>query len=238
MSDNETDKPVNLDFIGRRLDAVNNNVNDMRRSVIALQSRFDGMEARFGAMEARFGSMEARFGLLETRLGSLETRFDSMQTRIISVESGIERLEFRPRSSDGPGRPPDRRKRTRAVTPAECGKRLTARQSASRPDRLRAAGAYEPPEDVPGMARAACRVSRRKPRTGAGVRDGGPVRGAAGSGRHGRVRPHHGSYGRRTAPSRRRALNRPQSPPSAMPVPAMIVSANPCHCVDRYAVSM
>lgn len=34
------------------------------------------------------------------------------------------------------------------MTPAECGKRLTARQSASRPDRLRAAGAYEPPEDV------------------------------------------------------------------------------------------
>jgi chromosome segregation ATPase len=93
MSDNETDKPVSLEFMGRRLDAVNNNVNDMRRSVIALQSRFDGMEARFGAMEARFGSMEARFGLLETRLGSLETRFDSMQTRIISVEAGVERIE-------------------------------------------------------------------------------------------------------------------------------------------------
>jgi hypothetical protein len=68
MSENETDKPVSLEFVVRRLDSVNNNVNDMCRSVIALQSRFDGMEARFGALEARFASMETRFAGVEAGL--------------------------------------------------------------------------------------------------------------------------------------------------------------------------
>ena len=71
MSDNETDKPVSLEFIGRRIDAVNNNVNDMRRSMIAMGSRFDGMEARFSAMEARFSSMETRFSALESGMDRL-----------------------------------------------------------------------------------------------------------------------------------------------------------------------
>ena len=66
MSESGTDKPVSLEFVLRRIDSVNNNVNDMRRSMIATQSRFDGMEARFGAMEARFAALEVRFSGLET----------------------------------------------------------------------------------------------------------------------------------------------------------------------------
>jgi hypothetical protein len=75
VSDHD-EKPVSLEFILGRIDSVNNNINDMCRSHIALQSRFDGMEARFGAMEARFGSMETRFASMETRMGAIETRLD------------------------------------------------------------------------------------------------------------------------------------------------------------------
>jgi hypothetical protein len=44
---------------------------DMRRSLIAMGSRFDGMEARFSAMEARFSSMETRFSALESGMDRL-----------------------------------------------------------------------------------------------------------------------------------------------------------------------
>jgi hypothetical protein len=60
------------EFVLHQLDCANNNVNDMYRSILTMQSRFDGMEARFAALEARFGSMEARFG-------SMESRFEACQ---------------------------------------------------------------------------------------------------------------------------------------------------------------
>lgn len=60
-----------LEFVLRRVDAANNNVNDMRRSMAALSTRFDAIEARFTALESRFSAMETRMGAVESRLDAM-----------------------------------------------------------------------------------------------------------------------------------------------------------------------
>ena len=62
---------VSLEFVLRRVDAANNNVNDMRRSMAALATRFDAIEARFTALEMRFSGMEMRMGAIEGRLDAV-----------------------------------------------------------------------------------------------------------------------------------------------------------------------
>jgi chromosome segregation ATPase len=80
-----TAPPPSLEFVMRRLDAVNNNINDARRSLLAVLARFDGLETRFGVMEGRFSGLEARFASMEKRTGAMEERQETMQAAVTRV---------------------------------------------------------------------------------------------------------------------------------------------------------
>jgi chromosome segregation ATPase len=64
---------VSLEFIGRRLDAVQNDVADVRRRMGTLTDRFDGLEGRMSTIEKRQGTLEMRIDALVERISSLET---------------------------------------------------------------------------------------------------------------------------------------------------------------------
>jgi hypothetical protein len=83
------EQPVSLEYIQRRVDAANTNVNDIRRSMLSFATRFDAMEARFTAMEARFTAMEVRIGGLETRMGAVETRLDAMMMVLQDIQARL-----------------------------------------------------------------------------------------------------------------------------------------------------
>jgi hypothetical protein len=65
---------VSLEFIGRRLDAVQANQADLRRRMVALGERFGAVELRIGAMEGRIGGLEARTAGIEERMDLLIER--------------------------------------------------------------------------------------------------------------------------------------------------------------------
>jgi hypothetical protein len=69
---------VSLDFLGRRLDSVQNDVRDLRLRVVGLADRFGTMERRFATLENRFATIEARFSGVEERIATMETRLDRM----------------------------------------------------------------------------------------------------------------------------------------------------------------
>jgi chromosome segregation ATPase len=80
-----TTAPPSLEFVLGRLDAINNNINDARRSLLGVLARFDGLETRFGVMEGRFSGLESRFASLEKRLGFMEERQEAMQATLTRV---------------------------------------------------------------------------------------------------------------------------------------------------------
>jgi len=59
---------VSLDFLGLRLDSVQNDVRDLRLRVVGLAERFGTLEQRFSAMEARFTGLEGRMAAQESRM--------------------------------------------------------------------------------------------------------------------------------------------------------------------------
>jgi predicted nucleic acid-binding Zn-ribbon protein len=71
---------VSLEFIGHRLDSVQNDVADVRRRMVALADRF-------GTVETRISGIEDRLSLVEKRQGILETRIDALVERISGLEA-------------------------------------------------------------------------------------------------------------------------------------------------------
>ena len=59
---------VSLEFIGRRLDTVQNDLADVRRRMGGLSERFNSLEIRIGGIESRFNSLESRMAGIEQRL--------------------------------------------------------------------------------------------------------------------------------------------------------------------------
>jgi predicted nucleic acid-binding Zn-ribbon protein len=77
VSESET---ISWQFIGRRLDAVQNDVADVRRRMGMLTDRFGGIEDRIGGLENRMSTIEKRQGTLETRIDALVERISSLET--------------------------------------------------------------------------------------------------------------------------------------------------------------
>jgi hypothetical protein len=73
---------VSLEFIGRRLDAVQADQADLRRRVVALADRFGVVEARIGGLESRMSGIEERMDLLIERMGRQETLIERILARI------------------------------------------------------------------------------------------------------------------------------------------------------------
>ena len=84
-----TAAPPSLEFVLGRLDAINNNINDARRSLLGVLARFDGLETRFSVMEGRFSGLESRFASVEKRLGFMEERQESMQATLTRINDGM-----------------------------------------------------------------------------------------------------------------------------------------------------
>jgi predicted nuclease with TOPRIM domain len=76
---------VTVEFIGRRLDTIQNDQRDLRRRLIALTERFGAIEARFGHLEARAAIIEERLDELVDRTGRLEETQNRMLTILTDV---------------------------------------------------------------------------------------------------------------------------------------------------------
>lgn len=70
MSDTET--TISWQFIGRRLDAVQADTADIRRSMVTLIDRFGGLETRMTSLERRQAVFEQRMDALVERQSKLE----------------------------------------------------------------------------------------------------------------------------------------------------------------------
>jgi hypothetical protein len=80
------------EFIVRRLDALQNDLADLRRLVAAMTDRFGMLEMRMGGLDQRVGGIEQRIGGLETRFGHLEVRMDCMTERYSGQELALARV--------------------------------------------------------------------------------------------------------------------------------------------------
>lgn len=83
---------VSLEFIGRRLDAVQNDQADLRRSMIALADRFGAIETRIGALESRFGGLEGRMTGIEQRMDLLIERMGKQEANTSRALLLLERI--------------------------------------------------------------------------------------------------------------------------------------------------
>jgi predicted nucleic acid-binding Zn-ribbon protein len=76
---------VSLEFIGRRLDAIQADVADVRRRMIGLTDRFEGVEGKITLL-----SDDVR--RLERRMHTLEVRMDAMVERQSKQEELLHRV--------------------------------------------------------------------------------------------------------------------------------------------------
>ena len=74
---------VTLEFIGRRLDAVQADTADIRRRMISQTERFDTLEA---TITERFAMLDNRVSSIERRMTTLEARMDAMVERQSKLE--------------------------------------------------------------------------------------------------------------------------------------------------------
>ena len=91
---------VSLEFVTRRLDAVQNDQADLRRRMIALAERFGVVEARIGAIEGRMSGIENRMTAFEERMDLLIERMGRQESNISRALLLLERLvpAWRPRA--------------------------------------------------------------------------------------------------------------------------------------------
>ena len=75
---------VSLEFIGRRLDAVQADVADVRRRIVSLLERHDGLLDRLE-------NIDGGVGRLERRMNGLEVRMDAMVERQSKQEELLHR---------------------------------------------------------------------------------------------------------------------------------------------------
>jgi hypothetical protein len=83
---------VSLEFVTRRLDAVQNDQADLRRRMIALAERFGVVEARIGAIEGRMSGIENRMTAFEERMDLLIERMGRQESNISRALLLLERL--------------------------------------------------------------------------------------------------------------------------------------------------
>jgi predicted nucleic acid-binding Zn-ribbon protein len=83
---------ISLEFVTRRLDAVQNDQADLRRRMIALAERFGGIEIRIGAIEGRIGGIENRMSAFEERMDLLIERMSKQEANISRALLLLERL--------------------------------------------------------------------------------------------------------------------------------------------------
>ena len=76
----DTNETVSAEFIGRRLDGLQNNVSGLNRRMITLESN---LIDRVGALEARMAGFEDRTDQLVERFGALAT---GVNTLVLLVE--------------------------------------------------------------------------------------------------------------------------------------------------------
>lgn len=73
---------ISLEFIGFRIDSVQNDMRDIRRTVINLTERFNAFEVRLGGIESRIGGVEGRIGALELRFDEFMQRQSRMEEQM------------------------------------------------------------------------------------------------------------------------------------------------------------
>jgi hypothetical protein len=83
---------VSLEFVTRRLDAVQNDQADLRRRMIALAERFGAVEARIGGIESRMGGLENRMSAIEERMDLLIERMGRQEAHLSRALLLLERL--------------------------------------------------------------------------------------------------------------------------------------------------
>lgn len=103
MSESSPPETVSWQFVGRRLDSVQNDVADVRRRMIALADRFGTIETRFGGMEARMDSLERRQGTLEERIDAVVERQGKLEEIGAKTLLLVERLALKAGIGDDAG---------------------------------------------------------------------------------------------------------------------------------------
>jgi hypothetical protein len=87
---------TSLGGLCEHVEKLNTNVeeqrNEIKTGLTALENRFVGMETRFEEMENRFENVENRFEGMESRLGEMENRFEGMENKF---ENRFEEMENR-----------------------------------------------------------------------------------------------------------------------------------------------
>lgn len=76
---------------------LDDKLNEVTASVVALEEKFSGLEGKFGSLEAKFGGLEGQFNSLEEkfntfraeivgefnkRMGTLEVKFEQAQVKM------------------------------------------------------------------------------------------------------------------------------------------------------------
>lgn len=71
---------VSLEFIGRRLDSVQNDMADVRRRMVALVERFDRVAGQIDELTAEVRSIGRRPRNLEDRIDAVVNRLTGIET--------------------------------------------------------------------------------------------------------------------------------------------------------------
>jgi hypothetical protein len=86
---------VSLEFIGRRLDAVQADVADVRRRIVSLLERHDGLLDRLENIDVGVGRLERRMNGLEVRMDAMVERQSKQEELLHRALLLLERIAAR-----------------------------------------------------------------------------------------------------------------------------------------------